>query len=52
MPMSNDKPDYPQIRRVVTGHDAGNVAKVLIDGAASNAKHPSPGTVSTSDLVH
>jgi len=47
VPMSNDKPDYPPIRRVVTGHDAGNVAKVLIDHAASNAKYPSPGTVST-----
>ena len=29
--MSNDKPDYPPIRRVVTGHDSGNVAKVLMD---------------------
>jgi quercetin dioxygenase-like cupin family protein len=45
--MSSDKPDYPPIRRVVTGHDRGNVAKVLTDGAATNAKYPSPGTVST-----
>jgi len=45
--MSNDKPDYPPIRRVVTGHDSGNVAKVLMDSAASNAKYPSPGAVST-----
>jgi quercetin dioxygenase-like cupin family protein len=45
--MSNDKPDYPPIRRVITGHDAGNVAKVLIDGAAANAKYPAPGAVST-----
>lgn len=45
--MSNDKPDYPPIRRVVTGHDSNNVAKVLIDAPASNAKYPSPGTVST-----
>lgn len=37
---------YPLIRRVVTGHD-GTVAKVLIDSPASNAKYPSPGTVST-----
>jgi quercetin dioxygenase-like cupin family protein len=45
--MSNDKPDYPPIRRVVTGHDSNNVAKVLIDVPAANAKYPSPGTVST-----
>ena len=45
--MSNDKPDYPPIRRVITGHDAGNLAKVLIDGAATNAKYPAPGAVST-----
>lgn len=45
--MSNNKPDYPPIRRVVTGHDGANVAKVLMDGAAANAKYPSPGTVST-----
>ncbi len=41
--MSSPKPDYPPIRRVITGHDA----KVLIDGPASNAKYPSAGTVST-----
>jgi quercetin dioxygenase-like cupin family protein len=45
--MSNEKPDYPPIRRVVTGHDDARVAKVLIDAPASNAKYPSPGTVST-----
>lgn len=45
--MTSDKPDYPPIRRVVTGHDASNVAQVMIDAPASNAKHPSPGTVST-----
>src|SRR5262249_35407366 len=38
---------YPPIRRFVTGHDANNVAKVLVQGAATNAKYPSPGTVST-----
>ena len=43
----NDKPNYPPIRRVVTGHDAGNVAKVLIDAPATNAKNPSGGVVST-----
>jgi quercetin dioxygenase-like cupin family protein len=45
--MSTEKPNYPPIRRVVTGHDQANVAKVLTDGPASNAKYPQPGTVST-----
>ena len=39
--------DHPPIRRVVTGHDGNNVAKVLIDSAATNHKSSSPGTVST-----
>ena len=43
----NDKPNYPPIRRVVTGHDAGSVAKVIIDTPATNAKYPSAGLVST-----
>lgn len=38
---------YPPIRRVVTGHDAGHVAKVLLDEPATNAKFPRPGQVST-----
>ena len=38
---------YPPIRRVVTGHDAAHVAKVLRDEPASNAKMPQPGLVST-----
>ncbi|MFL5088170.1 MAG: cupin domain-containing protein [Xanthobacteraceae bacterium] len=41
------QPDDPPIRRFVTGHDAKNVAKVIMQGPASNAKYPSPGTVST-----
>jgi len=45
--MSNDKPIYPPIRRVVTGHSAGNVAKVILDAPATNAKYPGTGTVST-----
>ena len=45
--MSNPTPNYPPIRRVVTGHDANDVAKVLLDGAATNWKSSSPGTVST-----
>jgi naringenin degradation protein FdeH len=39
--------DYPPIRRVVTGHSAAGVAKVLRDTPATNAKHPQPGVVST-----
>lgn len=38
---------YSPIRRVVTGHDARSTAKVIIDGPATNAKFPGPGTVST-----
>ena len=38
---------FPPVRRVVTGHDANNVAKVLIDAPATNAKHPDSGVVST-----
>ena len=37
----------PPVRRVVTGHDARNVAKVLIDAPATNAKKPNSGVVST-----
>lgn len=45
--MTDSKPDYPPIRRIITGHDSDDVAKVLIDSAAGNAKYPAPGTVST-----
>ncbi len=44
--MTETKPNYPPIRRVVTGHD-GEVAKVMIDAAATNAKFPGSGNVST-----
>jgi quercetin dioxygenase-like cupin family protein len=37
----------PPIRRVVTGHDAGHVAKVLMDSPATNSKGPGTGLVST-----
>jgi len=37
----------PFIRRVVTGHDEQDVAKVLHDGPATNAKFPSPGIAAT-----
>jgi hypothetical protein len=43
----SEKPSYLPIRRFVTGHDAKNVAKVIMEGPATNAKHPSAGTVST-----
>ena len=33
-----DWSSFPPVRRVVTGHDGNNVAKVLIDGAATNHK--------------
>jgi len=45
--MTNEKHDYPPIRGAVTGHDDARVAKVLVDALATNAKYPSPGTVST-----
>jgi len=45
--MSAEKPNYPPIRRVVTGHTNDKVAKVMLDGQATNEKYPGPGTVST-----
>jgi quercetin dioxygenase-like cupin family protein len=44
--MMTDVPPKP-IRRVVTGHDQSNVAKVLIDGAATNTRSSQPGRFST-----
>jgi quercetin dioxygenase-like cupin family protein len=35
------------IRRVVTGHDGNNVAKVIIEGPATNTKRPREGVAST-----
>ncbi len=29
---------FPPVRRVITGHDANNVAKVMIDAPATNHK--------------
>jgi hypothetical protein len=40
-------PSFPPIRRVVTGHNDDNVAKVIFDGAATNARRPPSGNVST-----
>ncbi len=45
--MVNERPNYPLIRRIVTGHDADRIAKVIMDGPATNAKHPAPGIFST-----
>jgi len=39
--------ELPPLRRIVTGHDSGNVAKVLKDGAPDNRKLSSTGAVST-----
>lgn len=39
--------ELPPIRRVVTGHDAKGVAKVLIDGPATNVRSSRPGSTST-----
>lgn len=44
--MTTDE-SYPPIRRVVTGHRADHIAKVIQDGSATNRKYPGPGTVST-----
>lgn len=45
--MQIDKPNYPPIRRVVTGHGADHVAKAMLDSPATNAKYPGAGVVST-----
>jgi quercetin dioxygenase-like cupin family protein len=45
--MPSDNSNYPPIRRVVTGHSASKVAKVILDAPATNAKFPGPGMVST-----
>jgi len=45
--MADTNPSFPPIRRVVTGHDAKGVAKVLWEDKASNAKPPRHGVIST-----
>ena len=45
--MSAEQPKFPPIRRVVTGHDSNNVAKVIMDGEASNHKGGASGAQST-----
>jgi len=37
----------PGIRRIVTGHDGDNTAKVITDGVATNSKQAGNGAVST-----
>jgi quercetin dioxygenase-like cupin family protein len=45
--MDETKANFPPIRRVITGHDANNIAKVLWDDTATNSKPPRHGSVST-----
>ncbi len=45
--MAPANPPHTPIRRVVTGHDANNVAKVIIDGPATNRRESRPGSRST-----
>src|SRR5258708_33089012 len=45
--MTNETEGYPPIRRVVTGHDANQTAKVLIDAPAANKRISKSGGVST-----
>ena len=45
--VSTEQPKYPPIRRVVTGHDNNNVAKVIIDAPATNHKGGASGAQST-----
>ena len=47
MAMTEEHAGYPPIRRIVTGHGTDEVAKVILDGPATNAKYPAPGMVST-----
>src|SRR5258708_37902805 len=43
----SDAPKLPPLRRVVTGHDRNNVAKVIIDGPPTNSKSGASGATST-----
>jgi len=43
--MSEAAAAAPPLRRVVTGHDAGKVAKVMFDGPVTNERRPGPGMV-------
>ena len=41
------KPEFPPLRRIVTGHDSRDIARVIIDGAPTNEKFGASGSVST-----
>jgi quercetin dioxygenase-like cupin family protein len=41
--MANEQASAPPLRRVVTGHDANDVAKVMLDGPAGHARRPNAG---------
>ena len=43
----NEEPQVAPIHRFVTGHDTGKIAKVIMQGPATNARSRSPGAVST-----
>ena len=45
--MSTDQSKFPPIRRVITGHDKTNVAKVIMESAATNHKGGASGATST-----
>jgi len=45
--MTRERDGYPPIRRVVTGHDAKQAAKILIDAPATNKRTSKSGGVST-----
>jgi len=45
--MTNETGGHPPIRRVVTGHDANGIAKILIDGPVTNRRTSKSGGVST-----
>jgi quercetin dioxygenase-like cupin family protein len=44
--MSTAKPPARKVRRIVTGHDKSNKAKVIIDGFADNVKSSAPTSAS------
>ena len=44
--MSAPRPPHRKVRRVVTGHDGNNVAKVIIDSHADNVKTSQPTSAS------
>jgi quercetin dioxygenase-like cupin family protein len=44
--MGQEKAPARKVRRVVTGHDASNTAKVIVDGYADNVKSSAPTSAS------